>query len=277
MVSPGWHGKLDLVYAHHHNTTQLSHSQNQAPLKVQRPFYPEGPAVCHTVVLHTAGGMVGGDQLSLSIQLKPNAKALITTAAASKVYRSQGLTARQTLQIQIYPGACLEWLPQETIVFNDATYQQDLRVELAPQANYLAWELTRFGRSARGEQFLQGSWRSYTEVWRQGHPLWIDRQRLEGGEEMLNTPHGLAGYPVVGSLVWVGSAVSPELVEQVRTLWTTRESTKGTAGVTRLLEGLLCRYRGPSTLEARNWFIDVWKLLRLSYLGQPACLPRVWP
>lgn len=279
----GWHGSLQLVYTHDHNGTQLTHAQGQAPLKVQRSFYPEGSAVCHSVVLHTAGGIVGGDRLSQTIHLSPHTHALITTAAASKIYGSkgksraypQGQPAKQTIQIQIDQAACLEWLPQETIVFNGAIYQQDLRVELAPGASWLGWEITRFGRSARGERFLQGEWRSHTEVWQQGRPLWIDRQWLPGEEQILDSPHGLAGKPIVASLAWVGQAVSPEIVEKARLIWAAQER-QGEAGVTQLMSGLLCRYRGSSTSEVRNWFTDVWQLLRLSFLGRPGCPPRVW-
>ncbi|HEY9610026.1 urease accessory protein UreD [Allocoleopsis sp.] len=280
---PGWHGSLELVYVHQHNGTQLTHAQMQAPLKVQRSFYPEGSAVCHSVVLHTAGGVVGSDRLSQTIHLSPRAHALITTAAASKIYGSRGRTrtspegqeARQTIHIQIDTDACLEWLPQETIVFDGAVYQQDLQVELAPGASWLGWEITRFGRSARGERFLQGEWRSHTEVWQQGRPLWIDRQWLPAGEEICNSPHGLAGQPIVASLAWVGQVVSPEIVEKARLLWKAEER-QGEAGVTQLMSGLLCRYRGSSTSEVRNWFTQVWQLLRLSFLGRPSCPPRVW-
>jgi len=274
-ISTGWHGRLDLVYVHNNGTTKLIHNQVRSPLKVQRPFYPEGEAVCHSVVLHTAGGMVGGDRLSQTIHLKPDAQALITTAAASKVYRSNGQDARQTIKLQIEAGAYLEWLPQETIVFNGAIYQQDLRVELAPQASWLGWEITRFGRSARGETFLQGEWRSHTEVWQQGHPLWIDRQWLPAGEDILNSPHGLAGQPIVATLCWIGQPVSREILDTARILWNSKER-QGEAGVTQLISGLVCRYRGASTLEVRNWFTDIWQLLRLSSVGRSVTKPRVW-
>ncbi|OYD96807.1 urease accessory protein [Nostoc sp. 'Peltigera membranacea cyanobiont' 210A] len=268
----GWHGKLNLVYADRHDKTQLIYNHQQAPLKVQRPFYPEGEKVCHSVILHTAGGMVGGDRLSSNIHLQPQTQALITTAAASKIYRSNGLQARQIIQMQVDAGACLEWLPQETILFNDAIYRQDLRVELATGGSWLGWEITRFGRSARGEKFLQGEWRSHTEIWQQGVPLWIDRQWLRGSEETFHSPHGLAGKPIVGNLVWVGGAVSAEIVEKTRNLW----NGEGEAGVSRLQHGLLCRYRGASTSEVRNWFINVWQLLRVSFLNCGNCIPRVW-
>ncbi|MEH2170215.1 MAG: urease accessory protein UreD [Nostoc sp.] len=271
-IAEGWHGKLNLVYADRQGATQLIYNYQQAPLKVQRPFYPEGEKVCHSVILHTAGGMVGGDRLSSNIHLQPQAQALITTAAASKIYRSNGLQARQTIQMQVDAGACLEWLPQETILFDGAIYRQDLRVELATEASWLGWEITRFGRSARGEKFLRGEWRSHTEIWQQGVPLWIDRQCLPGSEDIFHSPHGLAGKPIVGSLVWVGGAVSAEIVEKTRNLW----HGEGEVGVTKLQHGLLCRYRGSSTSEVRNWFIDVWHMLRVSFLNRGNCIPRVW-
>jgi urease accessory protein len=275
----GWHGKLNLVYADRLGTTTLRYNQNQAPLKVQRPFYPEGQQICHSVILHTAGGIVGGDRLSSNFHLEPNTQALITTAAASKIYRSNGVQARQTIEINIDNGACLEWLPQETIVFNGALYRQDLRVNLATGASWIGWEITRFGRSARGEKFVRGDWRSHTEVWQEGKPVWIDRQWLPGSEEVFHSPHGLAGQPIAGNLVWVGKSVSAEIIEKARSLFTPNSSLltpHSQTGVTRLENGFLCRYRGDSTTEVRNWFTAVWQLLRMSFLSRGNCIPRVW-
>lgn len=292
-VPIGWQGYLNLAYADRNGTTQIVDNYAQAPLKVQRAFYPEGKEVCHSVILHTAGGVVGGDRLSLSFHLYPNAQALITTAAAAKIYRSNGLEAKQTIAIEVASGAKLEWLPQESIVFNGAHYRQNLRINLALNSSILLWEITRFGRSARGEKFLSGEWRSHTEIWQEHRPLWIDRQWLKGGEEMLNSPYYLAGQPVTATLAWVGQPVTAELVEKVRALWEAQltnshsnrqdlcpileKITPPSVGVTRLTNGLLCRYRGSSTVAARNWFVEVWHLLRLSFWERPACLPRVWP
>ncbi|MBE9185833.1 urease accessory protein UreD [Microcoleus sp. LEGE 07076] len=277
-VENNWHGRLNLVYANRSGATQIIHNQMQAPLKVQRPFYPEGKEVCHSVILHTAGGVVGGDRLSSNFHLEPNAKALITTAAAAKIYRSSGLESKQNIDIKLESGANLEWLPQETIVFDGAICRQNLRVELAPTARILLWEITRFGRSARGEKFLSGEWRSHTEIWQQNSPLWIDRQWLKGGEKMLESPHGLAGKPVVATLAWIGEPVTTEMVKKVRSLpsETTIYPDDSTAGVTRIPNGLLCRYRGSSTAAARDWFVSIWHLLRLSFSERACCLPRVW-
>lgn len=271
-----WQGQLRLTYARQGNQTQIIDALAQAPLKVQRPFYPEGPEVCHSVVLHTAGGMVGGDRLQIDLRLQPHTHALLTTAAATKIYRSNGLESTQTLQIHIAAGGILEWLPQDTIVFDQALYRQDVRVDLEPGAHWLGWEITRFGRSARGEKFVQGNWRSHTEVWQNQQPLWIDRQWLPGNSDCFHSPHGLAGCPVTGSFAWVGHTVEPDLVAEARSVWQ-GDCSFGEIGVTRLQQGLLCRYRGTSTLEARHWFMAVWQLIRISYLGCPICIPRVWP
>lgn len=106
----------------------------------------------------------------------------------------------------------------------------------------------------------------------QGVPLWIDRQWLSGTEETFHSPHALFGKPIVGSLVWLHGEVSPEIIQKTRSLW----NGQGETGVTRLQHGLLCRYRGASTSEVRNWFTAVWQLLRVSFLSRGNCIPRVW-
>lgn len=275
----GWQGRLNLVYGKRENNTIVLSSQNQAPLKVQRPFYPEGSGICHSVILHTAGGIVGGDSLSIDVNLQPQSHALITTAAASKIYRSNGLLSQQNIQINVEENAAVEWLPQPIIIFNGGKFRQDLIVNLAPRSHWLSWEIVRFGRSARGERFLQGEWRSHTEIWQQNRPLWLDRQIIEGGEKMLDSLLGLAGYSVVGSLVWLGQPVTSEIVEISRNLWQANPGAlphPGEAGVTPLPEGILCRYRGNSTISVRNWFMAVWHQLRLSFLDRPSCRSRVW-
>jgi len=273
-----WQGQLDLRYAEEDGRTILRHAYACAPLKVQRPFYPEGPDVCHTVMLHTAGGIVGGDRLAQTINLGRQAAALLTTAAATKIYRSNGLTAQQTVSICLAPGAWLEWLPQEAIVFNGARFEQTVRVELAPGACFLGWEIVRFGRSARGETFVSGDWRSRLEIWQEGAPLWIDRQWLPGSPEIFHSPNALGGCPVVGSLVWLGRPVAPAQVASARQVlaqhFTTAESQGG--ATTTQGEGLLCRYRGPSTAEARRGLAAVWHLLRKGLRDRPVPRLRIW-
>ena len=104
--------------------------------------------------------------------------------------------------------------------------------------------------------------------------MWIDRQYLPGSEEIFHSPHALAGKPIVGTLVYIGKPISKETIQQLRTLFI--PPSPSSHGVTRLENGLLCRYLGDSTTEVRNWFISVWQLLRISFLNRGSCLPRVW-
>ncbi len=283
-AASGWQGQLRLRYGYDGQRTAIRQQYTQAPLRLQRPFYPEGPGICQTVVVHTAGGMVGGDRLTFDLSLDPQAQVLLTTAAASKIYRSTGPEAQQTVNANVAAGACLEWLPQETIVFDQARYRQSLRVNLEPGAQWLGWEVTRLGRTARGEQFLAGDWRSRTEVWQGEKPLWIDRQWLSGSPAQWHSPHGLAGCPIVASLAWVGVAVDAAWVEQLRQMGlqqlglnTFGLSPSGDQiGVTRLPLGLLCRYRGHSSSGVRRWFIAVWQAIRQERLGGRSPIPRVW-
>lgn len=223
--------------------------------------------------------MVAGDRLDYRVALGSDAHAVLTTAAASKVYGMAAPTAQQTLSQQMLTfdlaaGACLEWLPQETIVFDQAQLLQFTRVNLAVGAKWLGWDIYRLGRTARGERFSQGQWRSRTEVWQAGKPLWIDRQWLRGGE-MLSHPHSLKDYPVIGTLAWLGQPLEPEFIQSLRML-ATDAGVLGETGVTRLQQGCLCRYRGPSTAEVRQWFTQVWHHVRSYALGQPACSMRIW-
>jgi urease accessory protein len=276
----GWQGRADLVYDQRAETCVPVSTFTQAPLKVQRPLYPEGPAVCHTVLVHTAGGMVGGDRLSVQLKLSPTCQALVTTAAANKIYGAGAMpastaTCHQHVDLTLAPASCLEWFPQETIVFNGAQYRQELRVNLSPGARWCGWEITRFGRSARGERFSQGQWRSHLEVWQNDRPLWIDRQSLTGGSAALDSPNGLKGYPVVGSFALVGQMPTTDQVNHLRSLWP--QDQPGEVGVSRLQAGVVCRYRGGSSEAARRWFVAAWQVLRPWYLGRSATASRIWP
>lgn len=275
--SSSWHGKLDLNYQKQGNTTKLTKFYAQSPFKVQRPFYPEDSSICHSVILHTAGGIVSGDRLSTKINLESQSKALITTSAANKIYRSKEKLAHQQVDINIENDAHLEFLPQETIVFNGAKYQQKIKVNLEKNSTYLNWEIIRFGRTARGEKFIDGDWKSYTEIWQQNKPIWIDNQWQAGNEETFFSPNGLQGKPVVGTLIWVGNSVDAQTINQVRNLWQ-QKNENADFGATQLMSGLLCRYRGNSTAEVKNWFIKVWQLLRQNYHqnSQANFQPRIW-
>lgn len=253
----GWQARLALRFDRRGEQTRLAHAYHEAPLKVLRPSYPTGTGACHLTLLHNAGGMVAGDGVELAFELAPDTHVHLTTASAGKVYRSEGAIARQDVSMSLGTGAVAEWRPLETILFQSAQYEQTMRVDLASGAVWLGGELTRFGRTAMGERFLGGSWRSHTEIHRGETPLWIDRQWLPGEAAALDGAFGLAGWPVAGTLALVGRPVTPETVAALRAAW----DGEGEAGVSRLAEGVVCRYRGPSCDAARAWFDAAARLL----------------
>lgn len=252
---------------------------------MQRPFYPEGESVCHVAVLHPPGGVVGGDELRVDVSVDAGARALVTTPAAGKFYRSAGPVARQTQVLTVAPGAALEWLPQENILYSGARVHALTRVELRGDAGFLGWEIFCLGRPAAGETFVAGEYRQGFELWRDGEPLYLERGRYAGGDAVLDAPWGLRSQPVGATLVCAGSP--PDLVGAIRSGWDAPEfpsrplpdSSAGGAELATVsqLDGvLICRYLGPSTARAQRFFTVAWGLLRPALFGRPPCPSRFW-
>ncbi|MEK7322133.1 MAG: urease accessory protein UreD [Pseudomonadota bacterium] len=266
-----WRARLDLGFESRGGRTVLASRRHHGPLRVQRPFYPEGERVCHVYLLHPPGGLVGGDELVIDVAVNAGASALLTTPAAGKFYRSNGVVARQAQRLRVEQAATLEWLPQESILFDGAHAELSTRVELAAGACFIGWEITVLGRPGAGERFAHGALRQRIELWREGQPLYLERARYEEGAAVLGAPWGLAGHAVSGSLLCVCDGV--ELLEQVR------EAVAPAAGLfsaTRLDGMMVCRYLGDHADEARRCFETVWTVLRPALLQRPACAPRIW-
>jgi urease accessory protein len=259
-----------------------------APLKLQRAFQ-QSSGHCELPLLHTAGGLVGGDQLRITAELEPGSRALLTSVAAQKVYgsvgrsrrRPEGSWAKQQLRFQLGSGSDLEWLPQELVLYADGLFAQQLDVELAEGASFLAAEIVRLGRTADQEQLGAGRWRSALSIRRQtaAGPRWELVDRLELAADVLQGEHGLAGQPVFGSLVW--AAPQPlhgaQLAELLARCRAERVGLEGELACGALEQGLVARYRGSSSQAARYWFTRIWRLTReLRKLEAPE-LPRVWP
>lgn len=276
MLKKNWQGKINLIYEYQENKTKIKSVYHQAPFNIQRPFYPEGNSICHSIILHTAGGIVGGDILNQNIYLLPDTKVFITNPAATKIYRTSTEKAIQETIITLENNTYLEYLPQEIIVFNQCQYQQKLTVKLGNNATWLGWEIIRFGRSARGETFTEGKWINYTEIYHQNKPLWIDRQSFSGESQLFSEINGLANKPVVGSLILISTNNSDNFIDEIRAL-IKNEFNHLTLGVTSLQQGLLCRYHGNSVSEAKISLTAIWQLLRQKYGLNPLFKPRVWP
>ena len=129
-----WRAHLELRFERRQKSTVLTHRKHVGPLLVQRPFYPEQDGTCHVYLVHPPGGVVGGDELRIDVDVRESSQCLITTPAASKFYRSSGQVAEQTANLSVAPTGRLEWLPQETILFEGAKVTQAATVSLADEA-----------------------------------------------------------------------------------------------------------------------------------------------
>lgn len=281
MLDTGWKAALDLSFVRTPERTVLRDRRHTGPLRVQRPFYPEATGVCHVYLLHPPGGLVAGDQLRIEAHVAEGAHALITTPAANKVYRSRDaqLQATQIQRLCVSGGASLEWLPQETIAFRGARAELCTRVELSADARFIGWEILCLGRPAAAESFDQGALRPQLELMRDGRLVYIERGLYEAGSALMQAAWGLAGQPVVGTLLCAAPNAS-RAIEPVRALLASLESA-APSGRAQLAASawddcLVVRYLGPSAEQARIALAAAWAELRPAILGMPAVAPRIW-
>lgn len=263
-VRASWRAALSLSFASREGRTVMAQNLSQGPLVVQKPLYPEGPDVCHAIVVHPPGGIVGGDELLLSCAVGSEANVLLTTPGAGKWYRSAGPWAQQKLAFEVQ--GTLEWLPRETIVFDGALGRLECEVRLGAQARYLGWEIVCLGRTGSGERFERGEVGLDTRVVRDGKPLWLERGKLQAAARLMRSAVGLAGHSVFGTLLAAAPAFDAALVNECRQF----------AAVTRVPGLLVARYLGDSTEEAFERFTSVWSLLRPAVTGRAPVVPRIW-
>jgi len=140
-----WTASLDLRYAFHQDFTlqrTVAHANHVGPLRILQSLYPEGDAICHNVLVHPPGGLVGGDTLNISIQAETGSHGLITTPGATRFYRSENELALQRTNITLQGDSRLEWLPLEAICYSGCLAENRLTVQLAPRAEFMGWDIT---------------------------------------------------------------------------------------------------------------------------------------
>lgn len=240
---------------------------------VQKPFYPESAKVCHVYLLHPPGGVVHGDQLKISLNIEPDAHALVTTPAAGKFYRSDGEFASLSQTLQVEDSALLEWLPQETLLFNDSKVHLKTHVTLAAEARFIGWEMLCLGRKASAEPYRSGACRQHFEVWRDNKPVFIERCHIEGQSPLLKEKWGLNHWPLTAT--FIATNCNTQQLNAVQDLLTTL-SVKGHMSVTLKQDLLICRFLGEQAEQARACFIDIWKLIRPAIMAQAVHIPRIW-
>lgn len=269
-----WHATLRLGFCAGADRTRLRDMNFSGPLRVQRPFYPEGE-VCHSYLLHPPGGLVSGDLLQLGVSCEPGSHALLTTPSAGKIYRADscGVAQVQEIRIQVNSASC-EWLPMETVVFDGANGRLDTRIDLSGSARFIGMDVVCLGRPASQLPFVQGQIEQRLSVYRDQRPLLLDRLLLGGDQALLHASPGFQGRPVAGTLVAAGLDDPQAAVELLRQQLPALDT--GLFSLTQRLGVLIARYLGDDSETAIRQLRLVWYLLRPLLWQRPACVPRIW-
>ena len=250
----------------------LAARRHDGPLVVQKPLYPEGDSVCHAIVVHPPAGIAGGDELEIAVRADAGAHVLLTTPGAGKWYRTSGPWARQRVAIDAAANARVEWLPQETILYEAARADIRWEARIAGETRLIAWDIVCLGRTGSGECFDKGELRLETRITRDGKLAWLERGRIHPASRLAKSPAGLDGHSVLGTMIAAAPAIDDAWIASCREV----AARSGGAAVTRVPGLLIARYRGDSSEAARFYFIELWKRLRAPVMGREAIEPRIW-
>ncbi|HSB24118.1 MAG TPA: urease accessory protein UreD [Burkholderiaceae bacterium] len=183
------------------------HSRHEGPLRVLASLYPEAPSVCHNVIVHPPGGIVGGDRLEIALDLQPHAHALVTTPGATRFYRSAGDVGAQQVSATLAAGARLEWLPLESIAHSGCLAENHARFDLAASAEMIGWDLLALGLPAAGQAFAAGRFTQHLEL----PGLWLERGVIDSADtRLLSSPLGLAGRSTLLTLWFACGQAIPD-------------------------------------------------------------------
>lgn len=277
-----WRGQISLGIEARANKSVLAHTQHQGPLRVQRPFYPEADGCCHVYLLHPPGGLVIGDELEIHASLGNKAQALLTTPSAGKIYGAKNRAALQiqNVNMQVAEGACLEWLPQETIVFDSAQARLKTRIDIIDNGLFFGWDIVRLGRAASGEIFNTGSCYQDIEIWKNQRPLFIEKNKIEknrivAGSDLHTSSWGLRNCNTTGTL-YATTSLTREAIDLLYERLDAFTEQKDLWGLTQKEEIFIARYLGNSVTSCRKGFELIWRETREAFNNKKAVTPRIW-
>ena len=272
-----WHAQLQLDYRLERQRTVARH-QHQGPLRILQSLYPEGDTVCHNVLVHPPGGLVGGDTLDLQITAEEGAHGLITTPGATRFYRSSGAPAVQRTQIHLAAQARLEWLPLETICHNECLAENRLTLTLAPGAECMGLDITALGLPHAQQPFVKGSYQQHIEV----PGVWLEQGRIDAVDQtLMHGRGGLQGMACLGTLFFVtGSALDrprrQAALELARAL-IDAHPLRLTTGVTSANDKVLVvRALAPLVESNTDLLRKIWQGWRQYFWQLSAASPRIW-
>ena len=261
-------GAAEVSFARSAGETRLKHLYQPAPCRILFPRQSPGTPK-EAVIVTTSGGIVGGDRLRFEIDAEPGSVASVTTQAAEKVYRSTGAASEIDVSVRAQDGALLEWVPQETILFDGARLRRHTRIEVAGTARMLAGEIVVFGRRARGESFTKGLLHDAWRLSRDGRLVWADALNLSADIATgIENRHAFDGAAAVATAVYC----APDAADY---LDTARHLCR-TGGATCIDNVLVVRLVHTDAAALRAEFTHFWKHFRHEAAGLPPVLPRVW-
>ena len=272
-----WRAELKLDYTRE-SQRSVARYLHQGPLRILQSLYPEGDQICHNVLVHPPGGLVGGDILDIQITVAEGAHGLISTPSATRFYKSGGQAALQQVVATLDPGARLEWLPLEAIAYNDCEATNRAVFNLAPSAELITWDVTALGLPSSNMAFTQGHFQQHIEI----SGVWLERGNIRGDDtRWLNSPLGLAGDKCIASLVFAsGSNIAAHRATQA--LEAARDVIE--AHPLRLQAGITCAHPQVIVLRVMSPLVEptmdllkkVWAVWRHTLWNLPSTPPRVW-
>lgn len=271
-ASAPWLGRLRLVFEGRDGRTRLARREHAGPVAVQRPFHP-GDGACHVYLLHPPGGLARDDHLEAHIDVRSGGTALVTTPAATKVYRSP-LESSVTQCLDVGPGCGLEWLPQETILFGGSRYRARTHVRLARDARFGGWDIVTLGRPASDDGYEAGAVCLETCIDVGGEHRLVERQAWNrvAGESVpvLDAPWGLGGNRTLAS--YYAYPADADTLDRARNLI----GDCAAVGATLLDDVLVVRAAMGDVERARGLLARLWQGLRRTVSGLAPSPPRVW-
>jgi urease accessory protein len=272
-----WHAKLDLDYTLREGKTTLQFTHD-GPLRILQSLYPEGGAICHNVMVHPPGGLVGGDTLDVRLHMQAGTHALLTTPGATRFYRSSGERAVQQVCAQLEGHSRLEWLPLEALAYSACDAENRAVFDVAPSAQVLGWDITALGLPAANLPFEKGRFLQHLEF----PGVWLERGCLDAlDQRLMDSPLGLAGRRCMATLFFLsGSPLANDLANRV--LDETRQVLQSlpssvAAGVTQAHpQVLVLRVLTPLVEPAVDLLKSVRLVWRRTLWGLDAAAPRIW-
>jgi urease accessory protein len=260
-------GELRVGVKRYEDRTVLDDLRQAGCLKARFPR-PVVPDWMDVVTLNTGGGVAAGDRLDVAVSAAADTRVTVTAQAAERFYRAleRDAPSRVRTVLSVGAGAALEWLPQETILFDRCALDRRLEIDMAADARFLGVETLVFGRAAMGETVRQAMLRDLIRVRRGGELLLHDAIRLDGSVDALLSRAAIGrGARAVASVVYVAPDAELRL-EPVRQALGPAE-----AGASAWNGMLIARILGPDSASVRRTVIAALEVLRES---RP--LPRVW-